>query len=146
MPRAIATDLGKFDNYTTKETWKVSSKDTIIGYFQRGLKAEAASAACRRPSPPERRSRRTAGRGCTRASGSACASNRLFIDVKGQPVRLRLPARDVVDRISKPPRTQHQHEFVSGAAWDAFDLARQKPQVIAQATYYVPLTKPAATT
>ena len=28
--------------------------------------------------------------------------------------------------------------FTSGAAWDAFDLARQKPAVTAQSTYYVP--------
>ena len=38
VPRTIATDLGVFDNETTKETWKVSQKDTVIGYFQWGRK------------------------------------------------------------------------------------------------------------
>ncbi len=35
---SIATDLGIFNNFTTKETWKASSKDTIIGYYQWGKK------------------------------------------------------------------------------------------------------------
>ena len=46
MPRNIATDLGVFDNYMTKETWKVSQKDTVVGYFQWGRK-RSRTAACR---------------------------------------------------------------------------------------------------
>src|SRR2546428_117223 len=34
VPRDIATDLGGFDNYPTKETYKTSAKDTGIGYNQ----------------------------------------------------------------------------------------------------------------
>ena len=34
----LADDLGLFDNETTKETWKVSQKDTVIGYLQYGRK------------------------------------------------------------------------------------------------------------
>src|SRR5207247_8647794 len=37
-----------------------------------------------------------------------------------------------------PARCDTGTNFTSGVAWNAFDLARQKPQVTAQATYYVP--------
>src|SRR5438093_3017737 len=38
VPRNIATDLGLFDNETTKETYKASGSDTIVGYIQFGRK------------------------------------------------------------------------------------------------------------
>src|SRR5436309_2473795 len=38
VQREIATDLGVFDNEITKETWKVSQKDTVVGYLQWGRK------------------------------------------------------------------------------------------------------------
>ena len=34
IPVGVATDLGFFNTVTTKETWKPSSKDTFIGYYQ----------------------------------------------------------------------------------------------------------------
>jgi outer membrane receptor protein involved in Fe transport len=45
------------------------------------------------------------------------------------------------DYKTQPPRLDTGTNFTSGAAWDAFDLARQKPAVTAQATYYVPAAK-----
>src|SRR5690242_5278501 len=38
VPVSVATDLGVFNNFTTKETYKLSSKDTVIGYYQWGRK------------------------------------------------------------------------------------------------------------
>src|SRR5206468_1440453 len=43
-----------------------------------------------------------------------------------------------VDPASRPPTFDTGTQFTTGAAWDAFDLARQKPQITGQATYYVP--------
>jgi Carboxypeptidase regulatory-like domain len=40
VPTSIATNLGVFHNFTTKETWKPSQNNTLIGYYQYGLKAE----------------------------------------------------------------------------------------------------------
>ncbi len=38
VPQNVATDLGVFNNFTTKETWKPTNNDTIIGYYQWGKK------------------------------------------------------------------------------------------------------------
>src|SRR5581483_545068 len=38
ISESVATDLGIFDNYTGKATWKPSQNNTFIGYFQQGRK------------------------------------------------------------------------------------------------------------
>ena len=45
VPQELATDLGVFDNYTGKGTWKAGTNNTIIGYYQAGAEAEAAARA-----------------------------------------------------------------------------------------------------
>ena len=65
------------------------------------------------------------------------ATSQLFFDIKGQLFGYDFPLATVVDSATHPPRINNNTN-VSGAAWDAFDLARQKPQVIAQSTYFVP--------
>jgi len=35
---SLATDFGIFNNFTTKESYKLSQKDTLIGYYQWGKK------------------------------------------------------------------------------------------------------------
>jgi Carboxypeptidase regulatory-like domain len=133
---AIATDLGKFWNYTTKETFKLSSKDTLIGYMQRGLKDKPLRGLSATV-PPESAQPQHSWSWVYKGEWQRVASNRLFFDVKGQLFGYDFPLATVVDPISKPPRINNNTN-VSGAAWDAFDLARQKPQVIAQSTYFVP--------
>ena len=132
----IATDLGKFWNYTTKETFKLSSKDTLIGYLQRGLKDKPLRGLSA-TTPPESAQPQHSWSWVYKGEWQRVASNRLFFDVKGQLFGYDFPLATVVDPISKPPRINNNTN-VSGAAWDAFDLARQKPQVIAQSTYFVP--------
>src|SRR5207247_9219776 len=65
-------------------------------------------------------------------------SNRLFTDVKVILFGDDFPLGVKVDPATRQPRFDVGTSFFSGAAWDAFDLARQKPAVTAQATYYVP--------
>ena len=43
VPQSVATDLGIFDNYTGKGTWKPGTNNTFIGYFQQRPQAEAAA-------------------------------------------------------------------------------------------------------
>jgi len=38
ISQSVATDIGIFDNYTAKTTWKPSQNNTFIGYFQQGRK------------------------------------------------------------------------------------------------------------
>jgi TonB dependent receptor len=137
VPRTIATDLGLFDNETTKETYKASSKDTVIGYIQYGRKQKpnrglSASIA------PEAAQPQDSVSWVYKAEHQRVWTNRLFTDLKFNLFGYDFPLGVKVDFASKPPRNDTGASFMSGAAWDAFDLARQKPQVIGQMTYYVP--------
>jgi len=137
VDRAVATDLGLFDNEITKETWKVSQKDTIVGYFQWGRKQKpnrglSASAAAESAQPQDSVS------WVVKGEHQRVWSNRLFTDVKVNLFGYDFPLGIKVDPATKPPRFDVGANFTTGAAWDAFDLARQKPAVTAQATYYVP--------
>jgi Carboxypeptidase regulatory-like domain len=137
VQRTIATDLGLFDNEITKETWKVSQKDTVIGYFQWGRKQKpnrglSASVA------PEAAQPQDSVSWVVKGEHQRVWSNRLFTDVKVNLFGYDFPLGVKVDPAVRQPRFDVGTSFFSGAAWDAFDLARQKPAVTAQATYYVP--------
>src|SRR5262249_14676773 len=135
--RAIATDLGLFDNETTKETWKVSQKDTLIGYIQYGRKQKpnrglSASAAPESAQPQDSIS------WVYKAEHQRVWTNRLLTDLKFNVFGYDFPLGVKVDFATHPPTFDSGTNFTSGAAWDAFDLARQKPHVVGQTTYYVP--------
>jgi len=137
VSRSVATDLGIFDNYTTKETWKASQKDTVIGYLQYGRKQKpnrglSASAA------PEAAQPQDSFSWVYKGEHQRVWSNRLFTDLKFNLFGYDFPLGIKVDPATRPPTFDTGLSYTSGAAWDAFDLARQKPQVTAQATYYVP--------
>jgi hypothetical protein len=109
VPRDIATDLGVFDNYVTKETIKVSQKDTVVGYFQWGRQAEAE---------PRLVDDRFAGGGAAAGQrllglqGSALAvwSNRLFTDVKVNLFGYDFPLGVKADYKSAR-RARHRHQL-----------------------------------
>ena len=137
VPRGVATDLGLFDNETTKETYKASAKDTIVGYFQWGRKQKpnrglSASAA------PESAQPQDSVSWVIKGEHQRVWSNRLFTDLKVNLFGYDFPLGIKVDPATRQPRFDSGTSFTTGAAWDAFDLARQKPQVTVQATYYVP--------
>ena len=70
VPQELATDIGIFDNLTGKGTGKLGQNNTLIGYYQQGhkQKPQRGLSSLGHLSPSRRR---TAGRGCTRASSSA---------------------------------------------------------------------------
>ncbi len=137
VPRAIATDLGVFDNYVTKETWKVSQKDTVVGYFQWGRKQKPNRGLSTTVSPEAAQPQDSVS-WVYKGEHSRVWSNRLFSDVKVNLFGYDFPLGVKADYKVQPPRFDTGTSFTSGAAWDAFDLGRQKPQVTAQSTYYVP--------
>jgi len=137
VPRNIATDLGIFDNYTTKETWKVSQKDTVVGYFQWGRKQKPNRGLSVTVSPEAAQPQDSVS-WVYKGQASRVWSNRLFTDVKVNLFGYDFPLGVKADYKTVPPRLDTGTNFTSGAAWDAFDLARQKPAVTAQSTYYVP--------
>ena len=124
VPRDIATDLGIFDNYTTKGTWKVSQNDTVDRLLPVGPEAEAE------PRPVGDRVARGGAAAGQRLLGlqgralSACGRNRLFTDVKVNLFGYDFPLGVKADYKAQPPRLDTGTNFTSGAAWDAFDLGR----------------------
>jgi hypothetical protein len=137
VPRNIATDLGVFDNYTTKETWKVSQKDTVIGYFQWGRKQKPNRGLSTTVSPEAAQPQDSVS-WVWKGEHQRVWSNRLFTDVKANLFGYDFPLGVKVDYKTNAPRLDTGTNFTSGAAWNAFDLGRQKPHVVAQTTYYVP--------
>jgi hypothetical protein len=137
VPRNIATDLGIFDNETTKETWKVSQKDTVIGYIQYGRKQKPNRGLSVTVSPEAAQPQDSIS-WVYKGEHQRVWSSRLFTDVKFNLFGYDFPLGVKTDYATHPPRIDTTTNFVTGAAWDAFDLARQKPQVTAQTTYYVP--------
>ena len=137
VPRNIATDLGLFDNYTTKETWKASEKDTLTYYMQWGRKQKPNRGLSVTVSPEAAQPQDSIS-WVFKGEHQRVWSSRLFTDVKFNVFGYDFPLGVKADFATQPPRIDTSTNFVTGAAWDAFDLARQKPQVTAQATYYVP--------
>src|SRR5262245_6377981 len=137
VPRNVATDLGVFDNYTTKETYKAAQKDTLIYYMQWGRKQKPNRGLSVTVSPEAAQPQDSIS-WVFKGEHQRVWSSRLFTDVKFNVFGYDFPLGVKADFATQPPRLDTSTSFVSGAAWDAFDLARQKPQVTAQGTYYIP--------
>src|SRR5262245_26685939 len=137
VPRNIATDLGIFDNLTTKETYKASQKDTIIGYYQYGRKQKPNRGLSVTVSP-EAAQLQDSWSWVIKGEHQRVWSSRLFTDLKVNLFGYDFPLGVRADFATQPPRLDTGTNFTSGTAWNAFDLARQKPAITAQATYIVP--------
>jgi carboxypeptidase family protein len=133
---AVATDLGKFWNYTTKETFKASQSTTFSGYLQRGLKEKPKRGLSATVSPESAQPQRSWS-WIYQGEFQHVATNRLLFSARGGLFGYDFPLLTLVDAKSQPPRI-NDGTFITGAAWNAFDLGRQKPQFTAQSTYYVP--------
>ena len=141
----IATDLMSNMNFTSKETWKPSSKDTVIGYYQW-----------------QKKSKPLRGLSATRLKDSTLAqfspgwmyngrwervwSNRLFTQLNVGEFGYIFPEQPSVDYKTNPPRTDlvtgvdTGAGFTGGGTTGPFSLGRAKPQVYGNATYYLPTT------
>jgi len=137
VPRNIATDLGLFDNETTKETWKVSPQDTVIGYVQYGRK-QKPNRGLSVTTAPEAAQPQDSISWVYKGEYQRVWNSQWFTDVKVNLFGYDFPLGVKIDYKTKAPRIDTATSFVSGAAWDAFDLARQKPQITAQTTYFIP--------
>ena len=137
VDREIATDLGLFDNRTTKFTWKASQKDTVLAYYQWGRKQK-----------PVRGLSVTTGPDSILAQDSKSWmyngqhqrvwTNRFFTDVKVGLFGFGWPMVPSVDWQSQPPRIDLATSVRAGAGWNPFTFDRNKPQITATGTYYLP--------
>ena len=137
------SDLGEFDNWTGKATWKASSKDTVIGYYQWARKFK-----------PRRGLSNTTGPDSILAQDSKSWmyngqwqrvwTNRLFVDAKVGLFGFGWPMEPAVPFASNPPRQDTGTGVSTGAGWLAgsaggpFTFDRNKPQVNVTASYYLP--------
>ncbi|MGE3274817.1 MAG: carboxypeptidase regulatory-like domain-containing protein [Vicinamibacterales bacterium] len=137
------SDLGVFDNFTSKGTWKASSKDTVIGYYQWANKSK-----------PRRGLSNTIGPDTILAQNSASWmyngqwqrvwTNRFFTDTKVGVFAFDWPMEPAVPFETNPPREDTGTGIQTGAGWLAgdnggpFSFERSKPQVTITASYFLP--------
>jgi hypothetical protein len=141
VPQSIATNLGVFNAFDTKETWKATGKDTVIGFFDwnkkdlplRGLSATVGPDSALAEYNPDWD---YAGR------WQRVWSNRLYSEVTAGTFGYDFPEVPNVDFHVKPPRLDTTTSVQSGAGWEGtsgpFDLHRNKPQLMASVAYFLP--------
>ncbi len=136
VPRAVATDLGLFNAYTTKETYRPSAKDTLIGYLQTGQKLNPNFGVSVLMSP-DSLARKDARWWVYKGEHQRAWTNRLFTEARVGAHKVRGRFTPSVDPAEHPHREDLATGFVSGASSD-YVGERSKPQVTARATYFRP--------
>jgi hypothetical protein len=140
---SVATDLGIFDNFTTKETWKPSSKDTLIGYYQWGNKQKPLRGLSVTRGPDSTLAQ-TSPSWMFNGKWERVWTNRLFTEFNGGNFGYDFPEKPSVDFRTNPPRTDlvtgedTGAGFTQGGTSGPFELERAKPQAFGSATYYLP--------
>ena len=146
----LATDLGLFDNFTTKETYKASVKDTILGYYQWGRKQKPLRGLSA-VTPPESALAQSSPSWVYNARWQRTWSNRMFTELNIGNFGYNWPMAPNVDYKTRPPRHDSGTGVDAGAGWfnagacapgcGPGQIARDKPQVFTNMTYYLPTSK-----
>jgi hypothetical protein len=134
---SIATDLGIFQQFTTKETYKATSKDTLVGYYQWGSKSKPLRGLAA-DTPKESTLAQYSPNWMFNGRWERVWSNRLFTEVNIGTFGYNFPEQPSVDYKTNPPRHDLVTGFNSGAGWEPFILLRSKPQAFGDATYFLP--------
>jgi hypothetical protein len=140
VDRNVSTDLGLFHNFSAKGTVKTSEKNVFIGYMQWARKQKPnrnLSAAV----SPDSVLAQDSTTWLYKGEYQRFWSNRLFTDVKVNYFGYNWPMVPKVDPKTDPPRFDSGTGYRTGAGWEtygAYTNGRDKPHVMAQATYYVP--------
>lgn len=137
VARELATDLGVFDNYTAKGTWKASTNNTFIGYFQRGRK-QKPQRGLSSLRPPESIQAQDSASQMYKGQFQRVMGNRGFLDVLVGNFTLDWPMVPAVDPALRPPQVFRDTTAVAGAGWNSFTTGRKKPQIKAHYTYFLP--------
>ena len=137
VPQSVATDIGIFDNFTGKSTWKPGQSSTLIGYFQQGRKQKPKRGLSTLLPPESVRAQDSYSR-MYKGEWQFVASDRAFLNVNVGNFTLDWPMKVQVDPTVKPSLQFRSNLSVAGAGWNAFTTGRKKPQVKAQMTYYLP--------
>jgi Carboxypeptidase regulatory-like domain/TonB dependent receptor-like, beta-barrel len=137
------TDLGYFNNFTAKGTYRMTQKDTLIGYYQWGEKVKPYRGLSV-TTPPDSILAQDSDSWMYKGQWQRVWSNRLFSDVNVGLFGFGWPMVPNVDWRTSPPRTDLGNGLNSGAGWLAgnaggpFTFDRNKPQITASTTYILP--------
>jgi len=137
ISRDVATDLGIFDNYTAKGTWKPGVNNTVIGYIQTGRK-QKPKRGLSTLLPPESVRAQDSWSNMYKGEYQRVVNDRTFFNVNVGNFTLDWPMKVQVDPAERPPQVFRATNAVAGAGWNAFSSSRKKPQVKAQLTHYLP--------
>jgi Carboxypeptidase regulatory-like domain/TonB dependent receptor len=142
VPRQY-TDLAEFTNYTVKGTYRMSQKDTLVGYYQWGSKDKPRRGLSATVGPDSILAQNAPSE-MWNAQHQRVWTNRLFTDTKVGWWGFAWPMVPAVDWRQSPPRVDTAKGNESGAGWLAgnqggpFTFQRDKPQFTMTATYYLP--------
>ena len=143
VARNIATDLGIFDNFTGKGTWKISQKDTAIGYYAWGRKQKPFRGLSAAVSPEAVLAQDSAS-WLYKGQWQRLWTNRFFVDAQLGLFGYGWPMKPRVDFHDNPPRHDTGTDFDTGAGWlvgnagGPFNADRNKPQLYVKGTYFLP--------
>ncbi|HEY7789735.1 MAG TPA: TonB-dependent receptor, partial [Vicinamibacterales bacterium] len=143
VPQTVATNLGIVDDFTNKETWKPSSKDTLIGYYQwqhkqaplRGLSVNRG---------PQSTLAQSSFAWMYNGRWQRVWTNRLFTELNVGEWGYDFPEVPSVDYKQFPPRTDlgtgadTGAGFTQGGTAGPFVEHPAKPQAFGTVTYYLP--------
>jgi hypothetical protein len=137
VPRALGTDLGLFDNHTAKGTWRPSPNGILIGYYQQGRKQKprAGISVLR---APEAVSGQDFMFRMYKGEWQRVLSPRAFLDVTVGRFSQDAPFTTNTDAAANPPTVALDTGRITGAPFAIGVSTRNKPQVRAQLTYYLP--------
>jgi hypothetical protein len=143
VAHARATYQGYYNNYTTKETYKASQKDTIIGYYQLG-RLRTPNRNLSALTSPESAVTQASSTHMYNGKWQRVWSNRLFSEVNVGDFGYHFPEGPLVDFHTNPPRIDTTTGLQTGAGFGAagangpFVIERNKPQLFATVTYFLP--------
>ncbi len=142
VPPTQARYKGIYNNFTTKETWKASRKDTLIGYYQYGGLAtpNRGLSALTQPSASVLQEAYT---WMYNGKYQRVWNNRLFSELNIGNFGYHFPESALVDYHVDPPRIDLATGLQTGAAANIFGtgpflILRSKPQIFGTLTYFLP--------
>lgn len=146
VPHNRATYQGFYNNYTTKETWKASAKDTVIGYYQLG-KLKTPNRNLSALTAPESTVTQDSATHMYNGKWQRVWSNRFFSELNVGDFGYHFPEGPLVDYRTNPPRLDQSSGAQTGAAFAAagangpFVIERNKPQLFGTVTYFLPTSR-----
>ncbi len=144
VDRAVATDLGDFDQLGGKVTVRLTDRDRLIGYTNWGLK-EKPKRGLSTDVGPDSVLAQASWSWAHKAEWQRVWSDRTFMIVAAKHFGFSWPMVPQVDPGQQPPRLDTSTSRLSGAGWfpglngpPPFTFVRWKPQASAAAHHYVP--------